>query len=288
MSGGDGSCETSLPVSDRLHRRDAQETSSGATRAAESSDLEISRSRHVAATADLRAARVYRTIRDRDAGSDESSADLFAMPDTASRSVPVVIGLVGGIASGKSTVAGLLAEAGLIHVDADALARAATAEPAVRDAIVDRFGPNVVDDSGRLDRAALARVVFGDPARLQQLNAIVHPVVRARILADLAAARAAARSVVLDAPLLLEGGLIELCDAVIFVDTPDAVRRERARARGWDDAELARRESRQASLVEKKSRAGYTIRNDRPLHEIRTDLMGILDRIQGRTQPPHP
>src|SRR5437870_308144 len=111
------------------------------------------------------------------------------------------IGLTGAIGCGKSTVAGWLGELGAFVVDADIVAREVVepGEPAL-DAVVARFGPDVVRDDGSLDRAALGRIVFADPAALRDLEAIVHPAVRPRILAAVAAAeRAGARAVVIEA-----------------------------------------------------------------------------------------
>lgn len=173
---------------------------------------------------------------------------------------PVVIGLVGGVAAGKSTVAALFAAHGLRHVDADAHARAAAAEPAVVAELAAAFGPGVVA-GGSLDRAAMAQVVFADPGARGRLEAILHPRIRARILAELDAARAAGTSVLLDAPLMLETGLVEFCDRVVFVDCDDAERRRRAAARGWPAGEFERREAAQLPLAAKRARASDRIDN---------------------------
>lgn len=194
---------------------------------------------------------------------------------------PVVIGLLGGIAAGKSAVAGLFAAHGLVTVDADRLARAASEDPAALQEIGAAFGPGLVA-GGRLDRAAMADLVFADPANKRRLEAILHPRIRARILAELDAARAAGRSVLLDAPLLLEGGLIDFCDRVVFVAADEATRKRRAAARGWDDRELARREAAQASLAEKMARADRTIHNDGDLPETARQVAAFLAELQAR------
>ena len=188
---------------------------------------------------------------------------------------PVVIGIVGGIASGKSTVAGLFAAHGLRHVDADAHSRAIAAEPATLRLLADAFGPAVLAE-GALDRAALARLVFDDPAARRRLEAILLPPIRQRLLADLAAARAAGESVLLDAPLLLEAGLVDLCDHVVFVDASPATRARRAAERGWPAGELARREATQTSVEAKERRAGFRIRNDADLAETQRQVADLL------------
>jgi dephospho-CoA kinase len=191
---------------------------------------------------------------------------------------PVVIGLVGGIAAGKSTVAGLFADRGLRHVDADAHARAATAEAGVLRELAAAFGPGVVA-GGNLDRAALAAVVFADPGARQRLEAILHPRIRAGILAALAAARAAGESVLLDAPLLLETGLVGFCDAVVFVDCPDAERRRRAAARGWPAGEFERREQAQVPLADKRARATHRVDNGGDLAATNREVSAVLAEL---------
>lgn len=188
---------------------------------------------------------------------------------------PVVIGLVGGIAAGKSTVADLFARRGLCRVDADVLARAVAAEPEVVAEVAAAFGPAAAPD-GRLDRARLAALVFRDAAARQRLEAILHPRIRTRIVAELDAARARGDSVLLDAPLLIETGLAAHCDHVVFVDAPDAERARRAAARGWDEAELERREAAQLPVHEKRARAAYVVDNGGDLGATERQVDAVL------------
>ena len=137
-----------------------------------------------------------------------------AISNDVSARRPVRIGLTGPIGCGKSTVAARLATHGAIVIDADRLARDVTGpgEPAVA-AIAERFGQELVDADGRLDRAALGRIVFADPTALADLEAIVHPAVRPRILAALGGRRrrrASAPAVVLEAIRLVDGGYVDL------------------------------------------------------------------------------
>jgi dephospho-CoA kinase len=163
------------------------------------------------------------------------------------------IGLTGPIGCGKSTVAGWLAERGAAVVDADDVARSVTdrGEPALA-AVLDRFGDAVRAPDGSLDRAALARIVFADTARLRELEAIVHPAVRPRIVAAMdAAARSGARIVAVEAIRLVEGGLAELCDEVWLVLCGDDVQRARLAGRGADPADADRRIAAQAGMVDR-------------------------------------
>lgn len=161
------------------------------------------------------------------------------------------IGLTGPIGCGKSTVAGWLWQHGAAVIDADAEARAVT-EPggAVLEAVIARFGEAFRGADGSLDRAAMARLVFEDPAALADLEAIVHPAVRPRILAAIDAAEAAgAPAIVIEAIKLVEGGLAELCDEVWLVDCKPATQRARLAGRGMDPTEARRRIAAQGDLV---------------------------------------
>lgn len=190
---------------------------------------------------------------------------------------PLVIGLVGGIAAGKSAVAGLFAAHGVEHIDADRLAHEVGAEPDVLRAVAATFGERFVAGD-RLDRPALAALVFGDPAARQRLEAILHPRIRARIVVALAAARARGHSALVDAPLLFETGLDTLCDTVVFVDAPPAVRATRAAARGWSTDELARREQHQLPLAEKRARAAHALDNGGAIAATGRAVAALLQR----------
>lgn len=192
---------------------------------------------------------------------------------------PVVIGILGGIAAGKSAVAARFAAHGLHPIDADAIGRELSRDPGVLAEVAATLGADLVQD-GQLDRAALAARVFREPAARQRLEAILHPRIRARILADLAAARARGDSVLLDVPLLLENGLIEHCDHVAFLQTSLATRQARAAARQWPPGELQRREAAQAPLADKRARAGFVIDNDHDLATMHRDVAAMLDQLR--------
>jgi dephospho-CoA kinase len=150
---------------------------------------------------------------------------------------------------------------GVVVIDADLVAREVleTGEPAL-EAVVARFGAGLLRDDGELDRAALGRIVFADPAALHDLETIVHPAVRPRILAAIAAAEAAnAEAIVIEAIKLVEGGLAELCDEVWLVTCAPAVQLDRLIARGSSAADAAQRIDAQAGLTDRVGRAASRI-----------------------------
>lgn len=199
----------------------------------------------------------------------------------------LLLGVLGGIASGKSEVARLLAGPDGRVLDADRLAHAALEEPEVRTWLERRFGPAVVAGE-RVDRAALAAAVFSDPAARRELEQQVHPRVRAALRAGVEAARAAGvPRVVLDVPLLLENdaehGLGTQCDALVFVDADAKVRDARAVVRrGWASGELERREALQLPLATKRDRADFVIRNEGDLDELRAAVGRVLAALAVR------
>jgi dephospho-CoA kinase len=163
------------------------------------------------------------------------------------------IGVTGPIGCGKTQVIRWLAELGVVVIDADAVARVVTApgHPA-HDVILRRFGAAVTTPAGTLDRAALGRIVFSDPDALRELEAIVHPAVRPRILEAMEAAeRNGAPAVAIEAIKLVEGGLAALCDEVWLVTCDEADQRRRLMQRGTTTADTDQRIAAQAGLVDR-------------------------------------
>jgi dephospho-CoA kinase len=179
----------------------------------------------------------------------------------------LLIGLAGGIASGKSMIAQQFGQAGAVVISADALAHEVLEYDEVKRAVRERFGDRAFAADGRVDRKALAQIVFapGPEAARQRayLEHLIHPEVgrlaRQRIEEIGRAGTAAA--VVLDVPLLFESGWNHLCDRIVYVDAPRAQRLARALARGWTEEEFDRREATQQSLVGKQQRADLVIDN---------------------------
>jgi len=187
-----------------------------------------------------------------------------------------VVGLVGGIGSGKSLVASMLAEMGGRIIDADAVGHAVLKRPEIIAALTERFGPGILDAAGQVDRRRMAGVVFEDPQALAALNAVVHPPMKQEFTARIAAWRAEAGFdglIILDAAVLLDTDWHELCDVVVFVDAPAEQRLARvAGSRGWSAAELARREKNQKSLDFKRSRAHHVVRNNSSESRLRQQV----------------
>jgi dephospho-CoA kinase len=172
-----------------------------------------------------------------------------------------VIGLLGAVGGGKSAVAAEFARRGARVLDADALVHELYADEAFLGRLARRFGGGVLRPDGTLDRARLAAEVFRDGKRLRALEALVHPPVVARIRAEVAR-RPRRAPIVLDVPLLLETGLDALCDRLVLVDAPRAVRLERlARGRSLSRAEAARRARFQLPVSEKRRRADAIVDN---------------------------
>jgi dephospho-CoA kinase len=175
--------------------------------------------------------------------------------------VSLKIGITGSIGCGKSTILGWLAEHGAQVIDADQLTRElmAPGTPVV-EAIRKAFGPGVVKDDGGLDRAALATIVFGDPERLRELEAITHPIVRARILELFEQARAAgAPLVALEAIRLVEGGYGSLLDEVWLVTCRPDAQAARLAARGLDPADADARIAAQSELAKRAGRSASRV-----------------------------
>lgn len=201
------------------------------------------------------------------------------------------IGLLGGVASGKSTVARLLAEHGAVVLDADRIAHEVLAMPEVVQALAEQWGESVLSADGMPDRSAIAEKVFGDsPAAIENrrfLEQLVHPRVRQQIRGRLAELREQQRggqkvtAAVLDVPLLLESGYRDDCDRLLFVDTPNDARTAHAEARGWAPYELAQREAAQKPLAEKRAAATDVILNDGALEALTTRVAEFWRNCQG-------
>ncbi|MFB6496201.1 dephospho-CoA kinase [Bacillus haynesii] len=192
----------------------------------------------------------------------------------------LVIGLTGGIASGKSTVAQMFQQCGITVVDADVIAKEAVEQgmPAYQK-IAETFGQGVLLETGDIDRRKLGEIVFANEEKRMQLNAIVHPEVRKMMIKQRdEAIRAGERFVVLDIPLLFESGLEHLTDKVIVVWVPLELQLERLMKRNQlNEDEALNRIHAQHSLDEKKKRADAVIDNSGSLKDTEAQLHQLLD-----------
>ncbi len=177
---------------------------------------------------------------------------------------PVIIGITGGISSGKSTVGRMLASLGADYIDADEMCHRLLLVKEIKGKIVERFGSTVQDPCGKIDRTRLAEIVFQDKARLDDLCSILHPVVIGQIRTKIdEMEKKGRRAVVIDAALLEESELSLMCDFIIFVNTGKDHRRERSHTgRRWTSDELEKRERFQMDLEKKKKSADYIIDNN--------------------------
>jgi dephospho-CoA kinase len=190
------------------------------------------------------------------------------------------VGLTGGIGSGKSAVASMLRDRGAIIIDSDRLAREVV-EPGTPgfDQVIAEFGPSVVGGDGSLDRPALGRLVFADPAARKRLEAIIHPLVRARA-AEIAAAAPPEAVVVNDVPLLIEAGLVPQYEEVIIVFAPAETRIGRlARDRGMGRAEAESRIAAQATDEQRHAIGGIEIVNDGTIEDLTAQVDAVWARL---------
>lgn len=193
------------------------------------------------------------------------------------------VGLTGGIASGKSTASAILADLGAVVIDYDALAREVVApgSPGLAE-IVQRFGTQVLDDGGALNRPALAEIVFHDPEALKDLESITHPLIRARA-EELDGAAGPEAIVVHDNPLLVEMGGVAFCDAVIVVDVPTEVQISRMMStRGMSQAEAEARVAAQTTRETRNGAADYVVNNTVSVEELKNELERIFDELRGQ------
>jgi dephospho-CoA kinase len=192
----------------------------------------------------------------------------------------LIIGIAGGVASGKSVVARRFVELGAELLDADRCAHEVLREEAVEQQVRERWGARVFDQHGRIDRKSVARIVFAATpearAELEFLEKLTHPRIEARLSEQIAGMRQRGVAVaVLDAAVMFKAGWHRLCDKLVFVSAPDRLRRQRALARGWTDEDLAAREARQQSLDAKRRHADTVIDNSASLESTYAQVDAI-------------
>ncbi len=191
----------------------------------------------------------------------------------------LLVGLVGGIGSGKSSVAAALRQHGGWIIDADQLGHQALLEPTIRAAIEQRWGRAVLDEAGAVDRRKLAALVFTHAEERKALETLVHPWIgqAIRAAAENALNDPACRFVVLDAAIMLEAGWSEVCDKLIYVQSPPEQRLQRVtRQRGWTAQDMQKRESAQLPLTEKAARADHILENTGSFEQLHQQVEELL------------
>jgi dephospho-CoA kinase len=196
-----------------------------------------------------------------------------------------IIGILGGMCSGKSTVSAEFGKLGCAVIDADRLSHQILDDKGVLAKITRVFGKEILDDKGKISRPELANRVFGDPGKLKKLTGIIHPLVLAEVEQLMARYKEqpAVKAIVLDIPLLMEVGWEKRCDFLIFVDCKSPLRLERAqKTRVFDADNLKVRENLQISLDKKKRIADNIIDNNSDLSGLSKQIAGIFTSILGR------
>ena len=196
------------------------------------------------------------------------------------------VGLTGGVASGKSTVATMLGELGAVIIDADALAREVVAKgtPGL-EAVVQEFGEELLGADGELDRRAMGRLVFGDEQARKRLEAIVHPLVFERIV-ELEKQAPPGAVVVHDIPLLAENGRAGDFDAVIVVDAPTELQVERmVRERGWTEEDARSRIAAQATREDRRAIATHLVDNTGTREDLRGRVAEVFAEVVSADEP---
>lgn len=193
--------------------------------------------------------------------------------------VPLIV-VTGPIASGKSTVARVIAEEGGVYVDADMLAHAALEEPGFIEKLGEEFGPEVMGDNGKVSRLRLAGAVFADQKKLDRLNVIIRPYVKKLARKKLKELAETSKYIVLDAVLFLQYKFRLKADLVILTDAPEEVRiRRMMRRNGFDRNEAELRIERQRGLFGEWEKAGVRLDTDVPLAEVRKEAARIRDEF---------
>ncbi|WP_289097391.1 dephospho-CoA kinase [uncultured Pseudoalteromonas sp.] len=189
-----------------------------------------------------------------------------------------VLGLTGGIGSGKSAVSAMFEELGIQVVDADIVAREVVEPGSVGlTKITAHFGDEILTDNGTLDRAKLRAIIFADESQKQWLNNLLHPLIRESMLSQLK--QATSNYVILVAPLLFENGLEKYCNHTLLIDVPVDVQITRTTARDNVSVELAKQIiASQMSRADKQQKAADILDNNRPLEEVKTNVQKLHEK----------
>ncbi len=217
--------------------------------------------------------------------SVESMNDIQNNKKSCNEGMPPVVGILGGIGSGKSTIARWVTSRNSVClIDGDQVGHEVLLLEPIKQAIRERFGDSVFDsEQQEVDRTALGNLVFGTSVKsresLADLETIVHPVIREQFNIKITEAKKSGlcEVIVLDAAVLLESEWDVFCDATVFIDTPREDRLQRVtQQRNWDETELTKREACQIPVSDKRKRADYIIQNDTTLEDAGEQFQAIL------------
>jgi dephospho-CoA kinase len=192
-----------------------------------------------------------------------------------------IIGILGGIGSGKTTVAAEFAKLGCKVIDADKIAHELLDEPAVKAKIVGLFGRAILDSAGKIDREKLAEVVFADADKLSSINELIHPIVLQLTVKLIKKynSQNQVKAIILDMPLLVEVGWDKRCDKLIFVDCEEKLRLNRAKKLRFDKNQVKIRENFQISLDNKANLADNTVENNSDFSALARQVTDIFSYI---------
>ncbi len=194
----------------------------------------------------------------------------------------VIIGILGGIGSGKSSVAAQLGKLGCGVIDADAIVHDLLDDKDVKSRLIKAFGSEICSEEGLIHRGKLADIVFDNVGNVARINEIIHPLVSDRTTELIAqySDRSEIKAIVLDVPLLAEVGWIDMCDKLVFVDCPDQIRADRARKKGLSyEKQLKKREKFQISLDRKAEIAHYIVHNNSDLSVLADQVAQIFSTL---------
>ena len=195
----------------------------------------------------------------------------------------MILGILGGIGSGKSTVTDMFAALGANTLDADAIAHELIEKEETKATLRQWWGDEIITAEGKVDRTKIAQKVFSDAAELVRLNNLIHPEVRKRIEEGIGKFMAKngeeKKLLVLDVPLLASSTLRDLCDEIIFVNSDESLRQSRTQLRGWSSKDLKQREACQVPENDKKKLAGFIINNSGSLDETRQQVEALYQDL---------
>ena len=197
-----------------------------------------------------------------------------------------VIGIAGGIASGKSFVSELFEQLGAKSLNADEIGHLVLCEEHVKSSIREHFGESVFDSDGEVNRSRLGKVVFanGNSQQLKKLESITHPQIRKHIEKRIDSYRKEnVPAVILDAPVMFKTGWSSICDKIVFVNANEETRLKRALKRGWTKSEYLQRQSQQTSIEEKRNRSDFVLDNDQSKQHTFSQIKTIWNQIIHQT-----